>query len=202
MAESLPKDHAGAAAPIGRDEVRAALLEAATRRFAAEGTSATLRDIAADAQVNLGLVHRHVGNKDDLLRAVVASTSRSGADMVTAAPDLPAAITHMFHELANDDSSLRIIAWLLLSGESTDRFQTEFPTMDALRARVNGADEELRLVAALSMLFGWTVWGQQILHTLKYPESAVDEVRAEVAKLAGELLPAAKRPRSNREGHR
>ena len=57
-----------------RDEVRAAVLDAAARHFAAQGANASLRDIATDAGVNLGLIHRHFGNKDDLLQAVLDSS--------------------------------------------------------------------------------------------------------------------------------
>ncbi|MSX85805.1 MAG: TetR family transcriptional regulator, partial [Actinobacteria bacterium] len=62
--------------PFGRDEVRDAVLDAAARHFAASGTGASLREIASDAGVNLGLIHRHFGNKDDLLRAVLAAQTQ------------------------------------------------------------------------------------------------------------------------------
>ncbi|MCC6271418.1 MAG: helix-turn-helix transcriptional regulator, partial [Microbacteriaceae bacterium] len=65
--------------PIGRDAVRAAILAAASRRFAQHGRKASLRDIAADAGVNLGLIHRHFGNKDDLLRAALTEHAGAGA---------------------------------------------------------------------------------------------------------------------------
>ena len=43
-----------------------------------------MRDIAADAGVNLGLIHRHFGNKDDLLQAVLDTQRRAGVDLVGA----------------------------------------------------------------------------------------------------------------------
>ena len=53
----------------GREEVRAAVLAAAGELFAERGPSAvSVRDIASLAGVNHGLIHRHFGSKEGLLR--------------------------------------------------------------------------------------------------------------------------------------
>ena len=58
--------------PSGRDEVSAAVLAAAAELFAERGPSATsIRDVAARAKVNHGLVHRHFGSKEKLVGAVL-----------------------------------------------------------------------------------------------------------------------------------
>lgn len=58
--------------PTGRAEVAAAILEAATELFAERGPAATsIRDIAARAGVNHGLVFRHFGTKEQLVGAVL-----------------------------------------------------------------------------------------------------------------------------------
>src|ERR1700761_9206493 len=58
--------------PTGREEVAAAVLEAATDLFAERGPAATsIRDIAARSNVNHGLVFRHFGTKDQLIGAVL-----------------------------------------------------------------------------------------------------------------------------------
>ena len=60
------------ALPRGREEVRRAVIEAAANLLASRGPSAiTVRDIAAAAQVNHGLVHRHFGSKEGVVRAVM-----------------------------------------------------------------------------------------------------------------------------------
>ncbi|UDY37550.1 TetR/AcrR family transcriptional regulator [Dermatobacter hominis] len=59
--------------PSGPDEVRRAVLHAAAVLFAEEGVGeVALRDIAERAQVNLGLINRYIGTRDDLIRAVFA----------------------------------------------------------------------------------------------------------------------------------
>src|ERR1700744_4300290 len=58
--------------PTGREEVAAAILEAATDLFAERGPAATsIRDIAARSKVNHGLGFRHFGTKDQLVGAVL-----------------------------------------------------------------------------------------------------------------------------------
>lgn len=53
---------------------RAALLEAATEHFAREAyDSVSLRSIAADANVDVSLVSRYFGSKEELFAAVLAS---------------------------------------------------------------------------------------------------------------------------------
>jgi AcrR family transcriptional regulator len=54
------------------DATRAAILEAARRRFAAEGfRKATIRSIAADAAIDPSMVMRYYGSKDGLFAAAV-----------------------------------------------------------------------------------------------------------------------------------
>ncbi len=61
------------ARPRNAEETRAALLAAARLRFARDGYEATnLRDIAADAGVNVALIPRYFGSKEGLFQAVVA----------------------------------------------------------------------------------------------------------------------------------
>ena len=63
--------------PTGREEVAAAILEAATDLFAERGPAATsIRDIAARSKVNHGLVFRHFGTKDQLVGAVLDNLGR------------------------------------------------------------------------------------------------------------------------------
>src|ERR1700739_391189 len=65
--------------PTGREEVAAAILEAATDLFAERGPAATsIRDIAARSKVNHGLVFRHFGTKEQLVGAVL---DRLGTDL-------------------------------------------------------------------------------------------------------------------------
>ena len=72
-----PPNHAGA--PHGPDEVVPAVVAAAIDQFAENGIAGvTVRQIAAQAAVNPGLVHRYIGSKLELVRAAMAA---AGADL-------------------------------------------------------------------------------------------------------------------------
>lgn len=83
--------------PHGPDEVRAAVVIAATELFAERPPGAvTVREIAERAQVNHALVHRYFGTKEDLLRAVLehnARTAESAAAGAGAPPDVDDVVT-------------------------------------------------------------------------------------------------------------
>src|ERR1700736_1596490 len=100
--------------PTGRDEVRAAVLEAAAEHFARRGTAASLRDIAEDANVNVGLIHRHFGNKSELLRAVLRQQTQAGAIVVARAPSPAAALHQIFEAGPGTARYVRTVGWLLL----------------------------------------------------------------------------------------
>ena len=56
--------------------MRAAVLDAAATLFALRGIDAvSLRDVAAEANVNLTLIRRYVGSREDLVSAVFSHVS-------------------------------------------------------------------------------------------------------------------------------
>lgn len=54
-----------------REAQRAKILESARRVFARKGMSATITDIAAEAQISLGLAYRYFADKDAIIVALV-----------------------------------------------------------------------------------------------------------------------------------
>ena len=78
--------------PRRSDATRAAILDAARRRFAAEGVrKATIRSIAADAAIDPSMVMRYYGSKDGLFAAAI--------DIDLGLPDLGAADPDTLGEL-------------------------------------------------------------------------------------------------------
>jgi len=74
-------------APSGPDEVRNAVLDAAATLFALRGIDGvSLRDVAAEADVNLSLIRRYIGSRDDLIDAVFAHVSEQLAQAVDEHP--------------------------------------------------------------------------------------------------------------------
>jgi AcrR family transcriptional regulator len=74
-------------APVGPDEVRRALLDAATDLFVRRGLHhVSLRDIAEAADVHPHLIRRYIGTRDDLVLAVFDDLSLRLAGLVLQNP--------------------------------------------------------------------------------------------------------------------
>jgi AcrR family transcriptional regulator len=72
-----------AGTPVGPEEVRRAVLEAAALLFAQRGVDAvSLRDIAAQAGVHLALIPRYLGSREELVSAVFDHLSNRVAQAV------------------------------------------------------------------------------------------------------------------------
>ena len=176
------------AKPSGTDEVRAAILAAAGRHFARHGTAASLRDIATDAQVNLGLIHRHFGNKDDLIRAVLESHANAGAGLASRSTDLAGAVQEIFGHNADGGQYIKTLAWLLLENDPIEQFQTQYPTINALRDLATSEDQQLHLLAAFALIYGWTVFGDQLLAAFGHKPRARHQVEQQLTAILGLLV--------------
>jgi len=154
--------------PQGRNEVKRALLDAATKLFAARGhNGVAMREIAARARVNYGLMHRHFGSKQALLRAVLdrlvervnAGISASDGD------DLDTVLRQTLSSTAVHSDYFRILARALLDGAGRDEIQTSFPVAEKLVAAASaaGIDQPRDHVARqLATGLGWLVFGPYI----------------------------------------
>ena len=172
--------------PTGREEVAAAILEAATDLFAERGPAATsIRDIAARSNVNHGLVFRHFGTKDQLVGAVLDHLgATSTALRRTDAP--PAQLQRSM------DRHLRVIARALLDGYPAGKLQTQFPGMsellDAVRPRhTDDRSARLALANAVALQFGWRLFEPFLRASTGLDELTDAELReavgAEVARI-------------------
>jgi AcrR family transcriptional regulator len=62
-----------------REAQRAKILESARRVFARKGMEATITDIAAEAQISLGLAYRYFADKEAIISELVRQTVPDGA---------------------------------------------------------------------------------------------------------------------------
>jgi TetR/AcrR family transcriptional regulator, repressor for neighboring sulfatase len=172
--------------PTGREEVAAAILEAATELFAERGPAATsIRDIAARSRVNHGLVFRHFGTKEQLVGAVLDQLGGNLTDLLRSGttPDvLDQAL----------DRQMRVMARTLLDGYPAAQLQKRFPNIAALMDWVrplhdDDTSAQLAVANALALQFGWRLFAP-ILRSATgledVPEPEIREaVRAEVARI-------------------
>jgi TetR/AcrR family transcriptional regulator, repressor for neighboring sulfatase len=154
----------------GRVQTTADILEAAEKLFSERGfTAVTVRDIAAEAGVSHALVHRYLGSKQDVYRAMLA---RNEGLLVAAAGDhdeLLTATSLMLREgLASQRRYVRLIAHSALHGLSYERTVGRFSATERLvelaqaAAAAEGADRDPdaadpRFVVAtvVALFIGW-----------------------------------------------
>lgn len=144
--------------------MRHAVLEAAADLMASQGASASLRDIATAAGVNLGLIHRHFGNKADLRRAVLTYLGELQREQLEGANG-STSIGDLFSAAQADDRNWKIQVRALLGGESITDVQDTFPVVEGLlRLAVEGAEpgtdlEEIRFRVGrtVATAIGWLI---------------------------------------------
>ncbi|WP_237172851.1 TetR/AcrR family transcriptional regulator [Prescottella equi] len=173
----------------GRDEVRRAVRMAARKLLAVKGLSFSMRELAADAGVNLGLIHKHVGNKDDVVRAVLARSHEKSAAIVEGVASLPEAVRALFLVGVADPEYVRIVAWLNLHGRS-DLIPNE--DMDAFEAITRSShvsvDDRVRQMAVLAAISGWSLFGSGILQSSEVPDDEREFYEARIANLLAAII--------------
>lgn len=136
----------------------AAVVDAAAELFAEKGPAATsIREVAARAGVNHGLVHRHFGNKSQLLAATLQHLADSAAGL-RASGATPREL-----EIAAERQA-RVMVRSTLDGFPVEQLQQRFPGMEAFLGQVrelHDDDRTARLLAAhgMALQVGWGLLG-------------------------------------------
>ena len=159
-----------AARPRGAEAVREALIAAAANLFAQHGPAAvSVREIAAAAQVNHGLVHRHFGSKDALLQAVFDRLAHDLAGDMRLRPNpLNRPGRQMFRATRTQGQLWRILAHSLLEKRRPRELQRDYPVIAALvrtvrMAQVTGRfdpkfDARALVAVATGATLGWLLF--------------------------------------------
>lgn len=177
--------------PTGREEVRRAVMRAARKLVSARGPRVPLRDIAESSGVNLGLIHRHFGRKDDLLAEVLDSGLRHGAERVDTAGDAGSAVREMLLGSLTQPDYSRLLVWLALDPDAVPRPEIA-PANRPARAvqrmldRPRVGDEHLAL--AMTVIYAWPVLRTEILDLLEIPADRHGLIDQRVADLLAGLV--------------
>lgn len=195
------------ARPAGPDAVRAALVDAAADLLAARGPGAvSVRDIAAAAGVNHGLVHRYFGSKENLLRSALRARAQASIEQFAGADD-PAELVGRLRQAAGDPhAGWRLLAHCLLDGygdelprdgdfPGIERFMDRWPQAQAaglIREDLDPADVT-RLV--LAVMLGWLQFHEYIAASTHLEDGdALDEIAGLLVTLLSPDAPAGTAP--------
>lgn len=118
-------------APKGKTAVQQALISAASVCFARKGIAqVSVREIAQAAGVNHGLVHRHFGSKEKLLKATLTHLSVSVEEKLGALKGderTAELLPKIFGGTKDVGLHWRVITHALLEGMTVDELQQDFP---------------------------------------------------------------------------
>jgi AcrR family transcriptional regulator len=170
-------------ARLTESEGRAALLTAATEMVVESGSpNITVRDVAARAGINHGLVHRYFGTKDTLIAAVI--------------DEISAAVTA---ELAKDEGGATVVAGdsvgtlarlighaMVSGGDDVGADGRPHPVADLLVQRLQDrsgmTERNARVTAAqiVAMVLGWRLNEPFLITACGLDAAEVDTLRAEL----------------------
>jgi TetR/AcrR family transcriptional regulator, repressor for neighboring sulfatase len=189
--------------PTGPDEVRRAVLDAAAALFATRGVDAvSLRDISDAAGVNLGLIRRYVGSRDDLVTEVFHDLSEQ---LVRAVEENP-----LEGQGFSSDTVMgrwvRVAAVLAIAGHPLESRADLNPVMamaETLRAGYGLTETAARVRAAqiVATALGWRIFEDYLVSAGDLAGIPLDTLRAELVHSARRLgatpwpSPADPRPR-------
>lgn len=148
-----------------------------------------LRDIAESAGVNLGLIHRHIGRKDELLSEVLGEGLRHGSEQIDHLDDAGDALRAMLLGATERPDYSRLLLWLALDPDAVPRPEispSSRPANTVRRMRDRPPVDDEHLALALTVVYAWPVLRSEVLDVLEIPADerrAVDERVADL--LAG-----------------
>lgn len=177
--------------PTGRDEVRSAVMREARRLLSDRGPNVPLRDIADAAQVNLGLIHRHIGRKDALLTEVMQDAVRYGAARLEDLDDAGEAARGMLLGASSHPEISRLLAWLALDREAAfppmlDPSQRPAAALRRMTSPPPAGDVELLLV--FTAVYAWPVLRGALLDALDIPEADREGIDERLADLLARVI--------------
>lgn len=173
------------------------MVAAAEELFAEKGYAAvSIRDLAAAAQVNHGLIHRHFGSKEAVLQAVlqamfsdVGAAARSNLDI--GAEDY---LERLYPMVAARKRHWQILMRAVLDGVDFAAAGFEFPitgtVLDHVAAIRGAEDREARIVAgfAIASGLGWLLLETYLTPVLDLGGEDRDALRARMSAFAERIV--------------
>lgn len=151
--------------PRNAAATRERLLACARQRFLHESyENVGLRDIAGDAGVDVALVGRYFGSKEQLFRQVLRKDGADWEDLTARADDLPSLLAELAAEtdLTTDAVHIERLLIMLRSASSPQastlvRSAFDEDVLGPLASLLSGPNSEVRAAMAMSVLMGATI---------------------------------------------
>ncbi|UZG60360.1 TetR/AcrR family transcriptional regulator [Rhodococcus opacus] len=171
---------------------RERILDAAITLMATKAPSQIAgREIAKQAGVNYGLIHRHFGSKNNACKEAFQRLAGDYVRQVRGGHEGDW-ILSMRSEPEHQDL-WRILAHSAMDGDSLAILGWDYPLLrDRLAARVSTSDQDAdsaqtKIATAFSLAFGWTVFQPFLVEALALAPDDFAEVDAAITRRIGEL---------------
>lgn len=187
----------------GREQSTAAILEAAEKLFAARGfTAVSVRDIAAEAGVSHALVHRYLGSKQDVYRAMLVRNEDAIRSAASDDDELLTAVSLMLREgLTSQRRYVRLIAHSALHGLSYERTSGRFAATERLVELAEAAaasegdardpdalDPRFVVASVVALFIGWIATDDWVLRAAGLRDMSDDEIVDSLERIMLQLL--------------
>ena len=163
MAETAPEKPLGDSTHPTAIAIRRAAAELFRERTPA---SVTLREIAARAGVNFGLIHHYFRTKENLIGAVLADFSTEGGERISSSPTVHAALKTLIPPGVNSPYD-QMLAWTVLDGSATMEFRpsaayrgvraliSDLRQMAGNDSAHNDDEDRILTAAVMAAVHGW-----------------------------------------------
>ena len=174
---------------------REEMLAAARERFLSESYDAVgMRDIARDVGVDVALVSRYFGSKEELFRQVLRGAHPDGFAIPANVAELPAFFAAMRDEMCGGDlqqhrEKLLIMLRSAASPTAAQLIRDTFAedVLDPLAKLIGGEDAYCRAVLLMSLLIG-TNFLQSVLPVKPFTDRERDRHEAELTRLIESIV--------------
>ena len=181
-----------------REDVRQALIDAAAALFAERPSGrVTVREIAARADVNPGLVHRYFGSKQDLRRAAMAQSQNAIAAQLAHMADVRRDLDFLYRATVGEKEFIAVLARASLDGTLPD-FPAGYPTMaglvrriqDEIAAGASAGDRDPRVIVAClgSLTLGYALFGRFIRRGTGLEDMPDEQLEAAIIDVLREIV--------------
>jgi len=186
----------------GREQTTTAILDAAEKLFSQRGfTAVSVRDIAAEAGVSHALVHRYLGSKEQVYRAMLLRRESVIRDAAPDEDDLIEATRLMLREaVLNQRDYVRLLARSALRGMSFERTVGRFAATERLVELARGVasaegdardpaapDPRFVIASIVAMLLGWSAGREWILRAVDLESMSDEEFCDEFERIVTDL---------------
>ncbi len=160
--------------PRGKAEVTEAILDAAAKLFAGRGVAAvSVRDIAAEAGVNHGLIHRHFGSKENLRLAVQDRLMEKINESIGEYSSYREGLVRGVRAIEENEEFWKVLARTFLDGPFEGDVQSAFPFMSNMVELLSeeqkkgtvrdSIDPRILVAGGIALVFGLFVFENYII---------------------------------------